>query len=254
MDADTLKKNCAHYAGLHSKAIDVLRKANGKIDYKKIAEILSLSKTRVSSLLKSAERFGLARKEEKLYKKLPGILQHMPKRTTKKTSFRSVSEVMVGATKKASSFKRKPYIGFRTKTQDEGRMANAYIWVYITENLLRDLIRNVFSSEKDWWNKQVNGAIKKEVRDAIAKYPYDGAKRKDELEYTHLGQLKEIITSKMNWNLFLSHLNETDKNSFNATVEKAIPYRNSIAHCTRLTSEDFKFVELRFKDILKMIK
>lgn len=133
-------------------------------------------------------------------------------------------------------------------------MANAYIWVYITENLLRDLIRNVFSSEKDWWNKQVNGAIKKEVRDAIAKYPYDGAKRKDELEYTHLGQLKEIITSKMNWNLFLSHLNETDKNSFNATVEKAIPYRNSIAHCTRLTSEDFKFVELRFKDILKMIK
>lgn len=69
-----------------------------------------------------------------------------------------------------------------------------------------------------------------------------------------MGQLKEIIASKNNWGMFLPFLNEKDKNSFKATIDKAIPSRNSIAHCTPLTNEDFKFVEVRFKDILKMIK
>ncbi len=133
-------------------------------------------------------------------------------------------------------------------------MAKAYLWLYITENTLRELIRKVFEKEQDWWNKRVNGGIKNDVRDAKDKYPYDGAKRRDELEYTHLSQLKEIITAKNNWNMFISFLEETDKNSFQATIDKAIPSRNSIAHCTSLNGEDLKFVEVRFKDILKMIK
>ncbi len=91
------------------------------------------------------------------------------------------------------------------------------------------------------------------MEDAKTKYPYHGAKRRDELEYTHLGQLKEIITAKRNWNLFLPFLKEKNKNSFQATIDKAIPSRNSLAHCTPLTGEDFKFVEVRFKDILNMI-
>lgn len=49
-------------------------------------------------------------------------------------------------------------------------------------------------------------------------------------------------------------LNEKNKNNFQATVDKAVPSRNSIAHCTPLNGDDFRFVEVRFKDILKMIK
>jgi len=253
MDVETTKKNCAHYAKSHRKAIDVLRKANGKDNYKKIAENLGIPETKVSSLLSSARKFGLARKDHGLYKKVPGILQYMPSVGPRKTSLKSVSEIVQKVSKKRIS-KPKQQNSLMTKTQTEEKMATAYMWLYTTENLLRNLIRDVLSKEQNWWNNRVNPNIRKEVKEAQDKYPYDAAKRKDELEYTHLGQLKEIITAKNNWSLFLPFLNESDKNSFIATVEKAIPSRNSIAHCTPLSGEDLKVVEVRFKDILKMLK
>ena len=36
-----------------------------------------------------------------------------------------------------------------------------------------------------WWKKRVNDDIRRKVKDAQDQYPYHGAKRKDELEYTH---------------------------------------------------------------------
>ena len=256
IDVELLKKNCLYYSKLHSKAVDVLRRANGRNDYKRIAKELNLHETTVSGLLKSAEKLGLATKEGKLYKKRSGILQYTPKPNLKNVKSENISKVISNVSKKKIKFLDSRYesafgISFRKKAE---KMAKAYMWLYITENTLRELIRKVFEKEQDWWNKRVNEGIKKDVKEAMEKYPYHGTKRRDELEYTHLGQLKEIVTAKSNWNMFLPFLRETNKNSFQATIDKAISSRNSIAHCTSLTSEDFRFVEVRFKDILKMIK
>lgn len=256
LDVETMKKNCLYYAKLHSKAIDVLRKAKGNNDYKKIAKDLKLHPTTVSGLLKQAEKLGLATKNGKMYKRIPGILQYMPRPKTEKVKTESISETITRVDKRKIKFLDSRYetafgISFREKAE---KMAKAYLWLYTTENTLRELIRKVFEKEQDWWDKRVNEGIKKDVQKVTDKYPYHGSERRDKLEYTHLGQLKEIITAKNNWNLFLPFLKETNKNSFQTTIDKAIPSRNSIAHCTSLTEEDFRFVEVRFKDILKMIK
>ena len=106
----------------------------------------------------------------------------------------------------------------------------------------------------DWWKDYVPSGIQIEIEYVIKKTPYHAVKRNDELEYTHLGQLKEIIIYKKNWNDFLPYLNEKDKNSFAVTINKAIPSRNAIGHCIPLKSTDLKVVDVRFEDILKMIK
>jgi len=256
VDSEVVKRNCSNYSKLHPKAFDVLRKADGKTHYKKIAEILDLHETTVSRLLKTAKKLGLAKKIGKFYKKEPGILGFMRAFKPKKSKEEKISEVVEKTGKRKLQFSGSKYaeafgINFRGKME---KMAKAYMWLYLTENTLRELIRTVFKNEQNWWENRVNKGIKDSVKEAKAKYPYHGAERKDELEYTHLGQLKEIIASENNWGMFLLFLNEKDKNSFKATIDKAISSRNSIAHCTPLTNEDFKFVEVRFKDILKMIK
>jgi len=129
-----------------------------------------------------------------------------------------------------------------------------HIRLYIVENTLRELVRKVLSQRTDWWKNYVPGDVQIDADNAIKKTPYDAPKRNDKLEYTHLGQLKEIIICKKNWNDFLSYLNEKDKNAFAVTINKAIPSRNAIAHCIPLKSKDLKVVDVRFEDILKMIK
>src|SRR3989338_6362415 len=103
LDIETLKKNCLHYANLHSKAIDVLKKSNGKDDYKKIAQDSNLHQTKVSGLLKQAEKSGLATKKGKLYKKASGILQYMPKSNKKRPVAQNISEVIAKTEKRKIS-------------------------------------------------------------------------------------------------------------------------------------------------------
>jgi DNA-binding Lrp family transcriptional regulator len=256
LDAESMKQNCLYYSKLHSKAVDVLRQANGKKDYRDIAKGLGLHETNVSSYLREAYRLGLAQKQGKFYKKVPGILKYMPKSNARAVKTESISGGIAKVSKRKIKLLDSRYgtvfgVSFRDKAQ---KMAEAYCLLYLTENTLRALIRKVFENEQDWWANRVNDKIKKDVEDAKNRYPYHGAKRRDELEYTHLGQLKEIIAAKNNWDMFLPFLEEGNKNSFQLTVDRAIPSRNSIAHCTSLTEEDFRFVEIRFKDILNMIK
>jgi DNA-binding Lrp family transcriptional regulator len=257
MDAELLKNNCLHYSKSHPKAVDILKMADGKKNYKNIAKDLDLHETTVSSCLKEAERLGLAQKHGRIYKKSPGILRYMSQANTeavKKTE--NISKLIAKSDRRNPKLLEPKYriafgVNFGNKAE---KMAKAYLWLYITENILRQLIRKAFENEQDWWNKKVNRKIKEDVKDAIRKYPYYGFARRDELEYTHLGQLKEIIAAKNNWDMFLPFLEESNKTSFQLTIDKAISSRNSIAHCTSLTDEDFKFVEIRFKDILTMIK
>jgi hypothetical protein len=256
IDAELLRRNCLAYSKRHSRAIDVLRRANGKNSYKDIARDLRLHETTVSDCLTAAHGLGLAKKDGRIYKRMPGILRYMPNSKVINVKNETISEVVAKVRKKEIKLLDSKYetvfgVNFRKKAE---KMAVAYLWLYITENALRELIRKVFEKEQGWWNKRVNKSIKEDVEDAKKRYPYHGAKRRDELEYTHLGQLKEIITAKNNWSMFLPFIEEGNKNSFQATIDKAIASRNSIAHCTSLIEEDFKIVEIRFTDILKMIK
>ncbi len=259
-DADLIKNNSAEYANSHTKAIAVLKKADGKTHYIDIAKAIVMHKTRVSGLLKKAEGFGLAKKVKAgVYKKIPGVLGYMPKRKKSKPDSTNTVQNLIKRIEKNQKKKKKLSVVSSLNipariTSNIDKMANSYSALYIVENTLRELVRNVLNTKTDWWKNNIPPDIQKKVQEAIAEAPYHAAKRKDELEYTHLGQLKEIIISKKNWSDFLPNLNEKNKNSFIATVDKAIPSRNAIAHSIPLKAEDLKVVDVRFSDILKMIK
>ena len=256
---DILKSNCSEYARA-SKGIEVLKLADGKNRYTEIAKIVGIHPTKTSSLLKKAEKFGLAQKiKAGIYKKVPGILGYMPsKKKTVAGSSKNVKDLIKKITKnKTARAKSQPLSGLTIPNKVEanlGKMTNAYEALYAVENTLRELIRKALDSKTDWWKNYVPSGIQKDVEDVIKKQPYHATKRNDELEYTHLGQLKEIIIYKNNWSDFSIHLNEKDKNAFAATVNKAIPSRNAIGHCIPLKSKDLRVVDVRFEDILKMIK
>ncbi len=258
-NVESIKSNCLEYVRARN-GLDVLRYANGSNNYKDIAKLLSIHPTTVSSLLSKAKDFGLAtRLATGNYKKVAGIMGYMPKIKQKKdNSSKTISDVIQKISKTKTSIKRRS-IQFTFPIQKQlliqvEKMSEAYKSLYAVENVLRELIRSVLSTQVDWWKNNVSKDIQDKVTIAIQDLPYHAVKRKDELEYTHLGQLKEIIVSKKNWKLFIGGLHTRDKNDFSATINKAISSRNAIGHCIPLKPEDLKVVELRFNDILKMIK
>lgn len=255
-NVEILKENCKEYAKT-KKSVDVLRKANGKNHYTEIAKIIGIHNTAASGLLKKAEKLGLAKRiKSGIYKKIPGILGFMPRgsnpennipRTLKDLSQRVVKKRNIPKTKFPASLIIQPRI-----IVSLDKMVMAYQFLYAVENSLRELVRAAFGSEKDWWERYVSSDVQKKVQKNINEMPYHAAIRSDELEYTHLGQLKEIIYQ--NWNFFLPYLKEKDRNNFSATINKAIASRNAIGHCIPLKSEDLKIVDVRLQDILEMIK
>ena len=257
-NVEILKENCKEYAKTR-KSIEVLRKANGKNHYTEIAKIVGMHNTTVSGLLKKAEKLGLAKKiGTGIYKKIPGILGYIPRRNNFESSTpRTVTDFSQRVAKKRVILKTSFPVGLIIQKRiitSIDKMVMAYQSLYTVENSLRELIRKVLGSEKDWWNKCIPDGVQKKVQENINEMPYHAAGRGDELEYTHLGQLKEIITSKKNWSVFLPHLKERDKNTFSVTINKAIASRNAIGHCIPLKPKDLKIVDVRLQDILEMIK
>src|SRR3989338_947243 len=256
ISAEAIRKNCEDYFNSDSKAIEVLRAANGNRSYKEIAKIVKLHPTKTSSLLKKSLRFGLSNKNgQGLYHKKPGILGFMPKnsrkdRTTNPCDIEKKFEGISKKALKASSISNSLLAKYQAQHTD--KMAEAYVWLYTTENALRELVRKVLGQSNSWWSSSVNSDIKKKVAEAMRDYPYDGATRQDELEYTHIGQLNEIIIAKNNWPKFQPYLKEANKHNFELKVKNAIPSRNSIGHCIPLKTDDRNDVVVRFKDILKM--
>ena len=258
-NVETLINNCKEYAKA-TKGVGVLKVANGKNHYTKIAKMVGTHPTKVSSLLKKAEKLGLAKKiKPGIYKKVAGILGYMPTPTkTKSERSKTVSDLtqkIEKSKKTKSNYQSSSGLTIPNKIEvNLEKMAGAYRALYAVENTLRELIRKVLNREDDWWKNRVPNGVQAQVEEAMNKHPYHAAKRKDELEYTHLGQLKEIIINKKNWADFSTHLNTTDKSDFTATIDKAIPSRNAIGHCIPLMPKDLKIVDVRFVDILDLIK
>jgi len=135
---------------------------------------------------------------------------------------------------------------------DAREMSEYYVLLYVLENTLRNLIRHVFKNEPNWWKSKVNQRIQTDVKAVMDKEKYYENSRADELEYTHLDYLKQIIAN--NWNSFLLELNEGNKTNFQREVEKFIPSRHAVAHTTKLQGLDAERCRYRFDEIMKMIK
>lgn len=259
-DVEVLKKNCIEYSRTHNKAVEVLRKANGKTHYTEIAKVVGIHNTQASRLLKKAAILGLAIKiRPGVYKKTLGVLSYMPRQTKMKDSSTRTVQSLIQKISKKSKTKNSSLFTFSLTISNRimmnlNKMADAYRSLYVVENTLRELIRKVLGQKANWWKNYVPRSIQTQVQNTISETPYHAAPRSDELEYTHLGQLKEIITFKKNWTYFLPYLNEKNKSFFIATIDKAIPSRNAIAHSIPLKTKDLKVVDIRFEDILKMIK
>ncbi|MEK6925591.1 MAG: hypothetical protein AABW71_05135 [Nanoarchaeota archaeon] len=244
------------YANTHNKSKTVLRNANGERSYEKISKIVGLHPTQVSSLLKKSAKLGLSKKNNQgFYHKNSGVLSYIPESINKIDQPKREDKSKILGNKVQKIVKKQTSFSVNLKgiTSVE-KMSEAYAWLYVTENTLRSMIRIALGDPSIWWNSRTTPGVKDSVKLEIQRYPYDGAKRKDELEYTHLGHLKEIIMFGKNWNDFRPYLHEQDKVKFGVIVDKAIPTRNSVGHCIPLIGNDLKEVSVRFNDILKMIK
>lgn len=256
---EIIKNNCKEYAK-SNKSIEVLKMADGKRHYTEIAKLVGVHKTKASGLLKKAAKLGLAKKLKLgVYKKIPGVLGYMPSKNKIEGRTSATAQDLIKKIERNKKARNKLSYssGFTISSKivaSLAKMTNAYQSLYAVENTLRELIRKVLGQQSDWWENCVPRGIQKEVEDIQKKHPYHAPSRNDELEYTHLGQLKEIIIYNKNWNNFSEHLNEKDKNAFSSTVNKAIPSRNAVGHCIPLKSEDLRVVDVRFDDILRMVK
>ncbi len=255
LDSEKLEKNALTLIRRYPSSKKFLRKANGKKDYQGIAKELGVNPKTVSPSLSLAKDLGFAEKiRPGIYKKITSNMKYIPneKKIEKRSSIEGIIKKFSGKIKSKVEESNLGYsLDFKNKI---AKMANAYKWLFITENALRELIRKVFVSEKNWWDNKIPGGIKEKIEEMKKNVPYDEAKRKDELDYTHLGQLKEIITYKLNWDLFSPYLKKKDKKTFQVEIERVLSSRNAIGHCISLVGDDYKYAEMRFKAILKLLK
>lgn len=250
-DLEKIKKNCKEF-GKNQKRINLIKFSNGKRSNEELSKMTSYNYTTASKLLNDARRQNLVEKNSSgFFKKLVPD-RYFPKISdnTSKISKRKIAKRIKKDVKIPIQNSLIPISIYNSITP----MSKAYMWLYITENALRELIRVVFKKTSKTWEKDVPNGVIDSVKNIKAKTPYDAVKRKDELEYSHLGHLKEIIINKKNWNDFIPYLNERDKDKFRVIVDKSVGVRNAIGHCIKLSDQDLKIVEVRFDDILKMLE
>jgi len=251
LDLEEVKRKCTLLRNKNSRAGEIMRFANGDLDYKEIGKKLRINETIVSGVLKAAYDCGLASKKSGIYKKRAGILSFLPK-SRSKTSGGKIEKI-IGRVEKARHKEKTSGTFYNLHNSD--KMGEAYVYLYLTENALRNLIRLAFEKELNWWaTDRVPPDVRADVARLMAKEKYDGVRRKDELEYTHLDHLKKIIICGRNWPLTKGYLHELDKTKVGFKMEDALQLRNAIAHSIELGSDDLVAVKVKFVTILKMIK
>lgn len=243
LDAEKLEKNFNSFIKSHNKAIDILKKADGKKDYKEIAKETKLNEKTVSPLLKKAERLGLAKRVKPgIYKKQPGILGFAPSRTFGKQEVRF-----------KKSFKTKIKKAKSTLEEDAWKNAEVYPFIFILENTLRKLILQQLGNDIAWWKKPFVAkeiiAYAESIKKQEEETPWIKQRGDHPIYYVTLKHLSKII--QINWNKF-SKLGE--QNTFLTRLKDLFPIRNSLAHNIPLTSRDRKEVDIAVDKIVKIIK
>ena len=259
MEISKIREGLKVIKRIHSKGIDAINKANGKRNYKEIAKIVGMPDTTCSLVLSLARKQNLVERKNGFYKKSRGIKgldllklikeEGIPEKrrlVRGKTTRKEISLTVRGVPLPPKG----PYLtGSIIKKAIE--MGRYYGCVFSLENALRELIRKSFENETDWWDKFVPLGVRKEVEETIKKEKYFQSKRKDNLEYSHLGHLKEIIISKKNWTRFSKIIKEKNKQHFIFLMDRIIPPRHAIAHNVPLEKDDEEHIIFYVKDILK---
>lgn len=255
LDSEQLKKNAQTLLEKFPNAKIILKKADGKKNYQQLAKELEINKKIVSPALSLAKELGFGEKiKPGIYKKITPLMKLIPNKKEKIKEVKSVDSIIkkfLRKNPKVSIPKKSITFNYENKVD---KMVLAYKLLFITENILRDLIRRALGHISNWWEDRVPKDIKDKVEEAILNSKYDDATRKDNLEYTHIGQLKEIITWKKNWDDLKPFLKSADKSNFEHELKKVISSRNAIGHCIPLVGDDYKDAEIRFKNILKLLK
>lgn len=248
--AEDLTSNLQALLSIHKKAIDILNFAKGK-NHHEISKAVGVPHTTVSIILNRAKRFGYVIKVDGKWKKTKEIKGPNLYRMAKVKFTPSLNPSKGFSKEGAKSINPlKPLSHYK----EAAEMIEAYRVIFCLENTIRDFLRSVFQNEKDWINNRIDDDIKKDIEKSKKEPYYAHKKRKDDLDYTTLGHLFQIIISKKNWKDILPRLNEQDKNSFIATFKKILPSRNSVAHCVFLDKTDRALVESRAREIAMMFK
>ncbi len=222
--------------------------------YKEIATKTDIHKTIVSNILNRAKGFGFVIKDKKGGWKKTKVIQGFNLSKLVKANSQAKKGNNKDPLKPLRREHKLPVVSKGAKhARKAAKMAKAYTLLYTVENVLRDLVRKVYKDDPDFWKNKVPQGVRNDVQGIKAKEKYHSTKRSDELEYTHLGHLKDIIVSKSNWADFLLYLHEKDKSSFATVFNRAMPSRHAVAHSIPLTGKDLKVVDVRFTDIIDML-
>jgi len=247
-NAEELTFNLQFLLAIHTKAIEVLKAAKRK-DNKEIAKIVGIPHTTVSTILNRAKRYGYIDKKDGKWvktKEIKGIDLYKMAKVKVKNSLKLTK----GFSKKGSRVNNplKPLIGYKEATE----MMEVYRYVFCLENTIREFLRRVFEDENDWMDKRIGKSIRKDIDRAKSEPYYAHKRKKDDLEYTTLGHLFQIIIAKDNWKDISPKLKEKHKNKFILTFEKVLPSRNATAHCVALGKQDRELIWGRIKEVTLM--
>jgi hypothetical protein len=248
-NAEEIKSNLQSLLAIHTKAIDILNAAKGR-NLSEISKTTGVAYSTTSSILTRAKSFGYVDKSKGLWTKnkvIKGFDLYKAANVTFKPIIESKTEM-----KKAQRVNNpfKPLSYYKEGTE----MMEGYRAIFCLENTIRQILRSIFKKEKEWFAKRIDDSIKRDIEKAKNEPYYAHKKRKDDLDYTTLGHLFQIIISNKNWKDILPKLNETDKNSFSATFKKVLSSRNAIMHCIPLSKTDQKLIDARVREIALMFK
>lgn len=245
IDAEKIQANFQKFVDTHGKALEVLRKANGKKHYKEIAKELNMNETIVSSILKKAEKLGLAKKEgNRLYKKISGMMGFKPKTPKSHTASKP----------RDKSFKKTIRSCQDPVEKDAWKNAEIYPYAFVLENSLRNLILTKFSAEVDWWSKKVSKEVQEyatRIQNAEKKHDWLHKRGNQPIYYIGLNELFKIISKN-----YSTHFKDvfTDQGNLRTWINECVPIRNLLAHNVPVKKDERDNLRIRSKYVCRLIK
>lgn len=139
---------------------------------------------------------------------------------------------------------------------DARRMSLVYIYLYLFENTIRSLVREVLEKRygPDWWSTRVSVDPKRYAEERIAlerKHKWHGARGAHPLYYINIGHLVSIIRS--NWTDLEPYIGQSLE-WVRTRIEEIELSRNTVAHNNPLSDRDCQRVKIYFGDWIRQVQ
>src|SRR6266571_6775160 len=138
---------------------------------------------------------------------------------------------------------------------DANENAEAYLYIYLLENGLRQTVLDKFGTDSGWWNdvKMVPPDIQtyaSRIQDAEKKFPWIKKRADHPLYYVGLYELFRII--EQSWKSFREVF--VDLESLRTWMKEMVPIRNYVAHNIRTRPQERQNVKIRTDYICRLIE